>query len=213
MTTRVPGDLDEFATPSPGPGAYSMGSTVGKAPAFSLKGRTATKKAESMPGPGQYDVSTASKSPAYSLSGRHSSSGVRTASPGPGAYATTGGTGGGPKFSMSGRTGSALGVRNTGAPGPGAYNTTANDSVGKGKPAFSLGGRTSTGGDRVGTPGPGQYTPEGVQPSKPAFSMRGRTSTGGQRDRTPGPGQYETPKSGSGRASSLSGRTPMKRAY
>ena len=56
---------------SAGPGAYSAAGHIGKAPAFSLSGRTNTAISSESPGPAAYTSdTTAGKGPSFSLSGR-----------------------------------------------------------------------------------------------------------------------------------------------
>lgn len=53
-----------------GPGAYQKDSTIGKAPAFSISGRTEVKLEANAPGPGAYSPEPPKKDIAFSMSGR-----------------------------------------------------------------------------------------------------------------------------------------------
>lgn len=73
------------------PLGYTHESGLGRAPAFSMSGRTETRSESVAPGPGAYDYSQSlsrSSAPAFSLSGRHETK-LDSSAPGPGAYDST----------------------------------------------------------------------------------------------------------------------------
>lgn len=80
----------DYTTDGPGPGGYMIQSTIGKAPAFSLRGRHKESSKDAGPGPAQYDVTNGMKAtkrslPSFSLSSRTQTLDKKNV-PGPGAY-------------------------------------------------------------------------------------------------------------------------------
>ena len=117
---------------APGPGHYSIDSSIGKAPAASISGRHALKEDRFQPGPGQYSASyeqSKHSAPAYSMRPKtalpHSADSV----PAPGTYNISSTVGkDAPAVSMSGRH--AVRADNF-QPGPGTYNLQQVGEVGK----------------------------------------------------------------------------------
>ena len=192
---------------SPGPGAYQLGTEIGKGPKKSMGGGKYREKVPLgdtplSPGPAQYDTRPSkNSSPGYSIKGRPQTGGGVSSTPGPGNYALPTSVGAGvPKYSLGGgkpgREFGGGGPKNT--PGPGTYGRPGDTK--KKSPAYSLRGRTSSVGDKTPVPGPGAYGAPISPTGSPNYSLGG--GKGHVLDMftgvSPGPGAY-APSSSTGK--------------
>ncbi|XP_052284361.1 sperm-tail PG-rich repeat-containing protein 2-like isoform X2 [Dreissena polymorpha] len=191
---------------SPAPNTYDLGTTIGKAPAVSIVGRTAaSEKVRTGPCPSQY-------SPAYTKS-KHSQRGKTLGykwfdvdeppTPGPAYYYVKHvNLMKNPEFTCRQRVKASYPDSVTYAkepdkyPGPGAYET--QDTLENNeRPAFSFRQRLEPPVDKEKFPGPNAYLVETKEKpgSKrtPSFSMGKRLAAPNCMKDTPGPGEY-TPK-------------------
>ena len=189
---------------APGPGHYSIDSSIGKAPAASISGRHALKEDRFQPGPGQYSASyeqSKHSAPAYSMRPKtalpHSADSV----PAPGTYNISSTVGkDAPAVSMSGRH--AVRADNF-QPGPGTYNLQQVGEVGKDAPHVSMAGRHDTTTTADSVPGPGSYD---VQVTRGGgISMSGRFEEK-QDDWKVGPGAYSVSEHPDGPSYSMGAR-------
>ena len=185
-------------SPSPGPAAYTVASTLGDAPKYTLKSRhDMNTKANDAP---YRDLpTTVGDAPKYSLASRHKVKDAES-TPGPnyvppplGADAQ--------KASMSSRHGDARDPR-ADNPGPGAYNIQpkfANDAQ-----KSTLHGRTGSDKDGTDSPGPAAYNPnmDAVRAKAPAASMHIRPQDRNA-EVTPGPGDYAISRDLGGKGASM----------
>jgi len=169
---------------SPGPAAYDLGSTIGKAPAASMKGRPKPADTSMYPAPNSYKLEgmMGREGPKFTLRPKTSVPADLAESPGPGAYNPNSGKAKGitmaPKLNLAGLTDAN--------PGPGAYASPF--EVGKDAPKYSMPGRGSTMRALGSSPGPGSY--DGSLPkSKIAASMKSRHYDKPD-EFAPGPGAY-----------------------
>lgn len=160
----------------PGPGKYSLPSTIG------THGHDATK----------------SMNPAFTFGlSLPSSIVLKSVTPGP-AYAldssiTRNGKDGTPKYSMAPRAKATVRIE---TPAPGAYSPEKVPIfTQKNAPAYSMGSRTLLR-KRDATPGPNSYTLKSTVGQAPSYSMTGRSKIGSFAEdlaRTPGAGTYSVP--------------------
>lgn len=152
-------------------------STIGKAPAFSLRGRHKESSKDAGPGPAQYDVTNGMKAtkrslPSFSLSSRTQTLDKKNV-PGPGAYTVSDIVG--KRRLLRSPLWKACGRRQQRQPGAGAYENNYL-STGKDAPAASLSGRHPDLAKNT-NPGPGAYNVDNdrvINRSEPAFSLSGR---------------------------------------
>jgi hypothetical protein len=140
---------------SPGPAAYELGSTIGRAPAASMKGRYKTTDTRNVPGPGTYKLSDAigvGNAPSYTLRPKTNIPADLHDAPGPGAYNHDTHKGKGPAISMAPRL-DLKGLTDA-VPGPGSYQSPY--EVGKEAPKYSMTGRGAGSNEGIRSPGPGQ---------------------------------------------------------
>ena len=74
---------------TPGPGSYTIPSTINEGPKYSLRGRQKSKSFVSMPGPGQYDI-VSEKTSGYVMGfakrEETPNDNIKSDLPGPGSY-------------------------------------------------------------------------------------------------------------------------------
>lgn len=182
--TKHLGAVDE----SPGPGAYKLGTYVGRSTAKSMHKRT-NIKTESLktPGPGSYQESQwfGNKGLTVSMKGSRKVSGDES-TPGPAAYNAGLSLTKQKSASYSMRQRTANGGGKAAVPGP-IYNIKG--SIGNsGKPAYTMRPRTTNASSKGNTPGPSVYSPSiGFKGKKqPSYTMRARTKST-KSVSTPGP--------------------------
>ncbi|KAG9393244.1 SHIPPO-1-RELATED [Carpediemonas membranifera] len=207
--------MDDYATDSPGPGAYSL---VPKpdTPSYTMASRQAQRnRSGQTPGPGQYVYDTNSvqkNTPAFSMSGKPAfDAGKAGSSPGPGAYGVAGSSVGenSPAFSITGRRNYE---NHEVLPGPGHYGS---DEISlPGGPQPTMKGRNFPNKDvQTASPGPAAYSRrDGGVGTGPKYSMSRRHRVRTNEQSNPGPGAYLVPTTigRSGPSYSLSGRTSRK---
>ncbi|KAL0222269.1 hypothetical protein RCL1_002123 [Eukaryota sp. TZLM3-RCL] len=167
ISAKKPSSIGLSKNKVPGPGEYSLPSTISTNKGFSLAARTTTPSSQSNPSvaPSTYSPSVsyvAPRSPAYSLAGRLQSS---------------------PTSSTDNS-----GLLNT-REDPGKSSPVRRNS-----PAYSIRPKTKLPSDHDNTPSAGQYSPnsKSVLPSSPAYSLKSRKKTSdNSSNQTPGP-QYNT---------------------
>eukprot|EP00288_Rhodomonas_lens_P013064 CAMPEP_0177692476 /NCGR_PEP_ID=MMETSP0484_2-20121128/1872_1 /TAXON_ID=354590 /ORGANISM="Rhodomonas lens, Strain RHODO" /LENGTH=367 /DNA_ID=CAMNT_0019203193 /DNA_START=109 /DNA_END=1209 /DNA_ORIENTATION=+ len=194
-----------YASQTPGPGAYSPGSSGYKPPAFSLYGRLQDKNTSFAPGPGAYSHDGAPrKRIAVSLQSRNFPPDGSSTTPGPGQYkqdmpSTS------PRYSLGGRLNDPYAKLSASTPGPAQYNP-EKPRVNR---ATRLHGRVQDIDKRGNMPGPGAYgNPDmtRVKTRPPAFSLGGRPQTANSGGLGPGPGNYNPRKPGTSLAYSMTPR-------
>lgn len=215
MSTRlVQGSAMRPAPTTPGPGAYSLPSTVGSAPAITVAcRREIPPHSHSTPGPAAYANTDASvvarRAPQFSIGARTALPEMGGASPGPAAYVIP------PHrvrpITMSGRPKDK--PSNLSFPGPAHYANTSGAATSPRSPAYSMLGRPVTAGPIFApapsiTPGPGAYDTTRALRSDRAISLKGRPTIKSDGD-LPGPGAYNIPSGNNGPKITMGIRYPL----
>jgi len=196
--SMTPRREDVTSPKAPGPGAYTIASTVGesKATGMGIGDRFGDRdKMKSNPGPGAYFpktdfVSDKERVPAFSMTARRSGGISARLYPGPGAYTPKMDSvkPSSPRSTLHPRINYPGG--NTVTPGPDHYNAIRPITA----PAITLKSRIDPKAGFV-SPGAGAYDVQGkdnfTKARSPAFSL-GKRIQPGSMSLTPGPGQYET---------------------
>lgn len=174
----------------PGPGSYKSPTTMGKKGGY-IAGRPKDRRANDLPGPGQYSLrSTLQEGHAAPFgTGKRSSPNLNKSAmvPGPGSYQPQSDFGNRTHAAGfgTGKKGHNYGDR--GMPGPGQY--TVNESLFRDNKAASIKGRPQTSKQDM-KPGPGHYQSKSIS-SSPAFTMGVKTRIKELTSKNnPGPGGY-----------------------
>ncbi|KAL8275415.1 hypothetical protein Esti_000627 [Eimeria stiedai] len=185
------------SSPVPGPGAYNPHFEISRqsAPQYGFgsgkRGSCARGRAGD-PGPGTYQPKfrVGRQAASWTMAGKTPIPGSRNVTPGPGAYANVIPKSTAPSYGVG--TSSRGAFSAPALPGPGTYNT--GGYFGGQSPQWTLGSsqRSSFTPRKLGSPGPGTYSPDALTGKGPMYSMGARPPARNQ-DQIPGPGAY-TPR-------------------
>lgn len=185
-----PGDMSKSHVP--GPGAYDGNSAnwkQSKAPAYSMRQKTAGGRKDAVPGPGHYDPD-AIRYEHKSYSGKLVSKAARdhmykTGTPGPGNYDPNNNI-----FSkQQGKFGreSRDGLKGSANPGPGAYEMRSSFE----KKGYSYGKQPRDWQTGSAIPGPGTYDYNASSMGGPGWKIGKEARDGWKTTANPGPGNYD----------------------
>ncbi|GKT34401.1 SHIPPO 1-like protein [Aduncisulcus paluster] len=184
-------EFDEYVTPVPGVGTYDLGTTIGRSPAYTLKGGRRLGKNQLTPGPGTYEPSPAAgRGPSYTLKPKLKERGAGNDTPGPATYsleqnlsATA------PSFSFKGI---AKKDAKSSSIGPGAYDNHLYGALDQSSRGFSMKARTDVRHGDLDSPGPGAYRPHSSSDRRaPCYSMGGVERGKAPAKSLIGPGSYK----------------------
>mmetsp|Transcript_2334 Transcript_2334/g.3267 ORF Transcript_2334/g.3267 Transcript_2334/m.3267 type:complete len:431 (-) Transcript_2334:348-1640(-) len=194
---------------NPGPGEYTLDTTVGKAPAFSLSGRTGRKSRSETPGPGAYIRPQSAPLRRDSSLGRAKrfSGPSQDQVPGPGAYQQMQSTDG-KGWSMGART--EYTGKGPDSPGPGAYIRPMSAPMNGSRKNIAFGKDSRFRRQVSAVPGPGAYDPKSplLSPDK-AVTLKGRSKD----PRMDNTGEYLLPERTAGGDHAFVGRREWGHGY